>query len=191
MPKKPKKKQTKTKQITTIDDKALPIDVQDTIETLMAVNKPKKKDEQIIRFHLLRMFGVDTRTSAKLAGYNAVYGYKLVEKYRNDNTVRHTVEKFVSNIPDDYRSLCKLRLINIAEIEGKALAEYDKDPKLAINKPHLLKQLKQAGGVDLNDQVPAPRVQTVEIGALNVFWSNAIGADEPEKIAAAEVVEDE
>jgi len=145
----------------------LPQDVQDTIEAIMVVNKPEKKDEKWIRFHLLRMFGIPTQTASSMVGFTPSYGYKLLKRYRNDTKLRHTLEQFVSQMPDDYRTLCRLRLPDVAEIEQAAIQEYKNDPKLAIRQPQLLKQVKQAGGVDLNESVmPTPR--TISIEQINI-----------------------
>ena len=64
----------------------------------------------------------------------------------------------------------------MAEIEGKALQEYEGNPKLAIDKPQLLKQVKQAGGIDLNEQgVPmAPAINIKSIENLQILMSDMI-----------------
>ncbi len=56
--------------------------------------------------------------------------------------------------------------------------EYDKDPKLAIDKPQLLKQVKQAGGIDLNEQ-PANSLQTINVDKLQVLVQEDLNKSEP------------
>lgn len=162
------KKEDTTKDLINIDGELVDPDVQDTIQAIMSTNNPKKKDEKWIRFHLLRMFGIDTQTSAKLAGFSPKYGYKLVEKYRNNDKVRHTLETFVSRIPDDYRTACRLMLPDITEAEIGAVRKYKEDPELLIRHPQLAKSIKQAAGVNLDD-TPTPKVQTINIKELRLI----------------------
>lgn len=114
------------------------------------LTKDKKDSKQSI-FYLYWLFGFPVKTCADKAGYAESYGYKLVEKYKKVPKLRHMVDEILSMFPERYKSFCKLRLPQIAEIEGKALQEYEKKPRLAIDKPQLLKQLKQGSGVDLGD----------------------------------------
>ena len=136
------KKTKKTKETTDL----VPINPMESVEVLMNTKEYLPKDEKLIRFHLLRMFGVPIQSSAKIAGYSEQYGYNLVEKYKNQDKPRRTLERFVSTMPGDYKNLCKLRLPQIAQIEAKVLDEYALDPKLAIDKPQMLKHIKQSSG---------------------------------------------
>ena len=102
----------------------------------------RNKDDRQAKYFLYRICGLSPRASARLCNYNEDYGYKLDRKFREDQNLRSRIEQITGSIPEQYKSLCKLRLIDIAEIEGKALAEYKQDPKLAISKPQLIKQLK-------------------------------------------------
>ena len=108
------------------------------------------------------MFNLSIRICAILAGYNKDYGYKLVEEYRKSPKIRHTIEQIINDMPEAYRSVCKMRLVQIAEIEGKAVAAYRDNPKLAINKPALLKQVKQGAGILSDDERPAPTFINIE-----------------------------
>jgi hypothetical protein len=49
--------------------------------------------------------------------------------------------------------MCKARLLELSRIEGQAIEEYRKDPKLLIDKPQLAKQVKQAAGVLLGEDI--------------------------------------
>ena len=71
--------------------------------------------------------------------------------------------------PQRYKSVCKLRLPQVAEIEGKALQEYEDNPKLAIDKPQLLKQVKQGAGVIGDDESPRPDLKTVTVRVQQFF----------------------
>ncbi len=106
-------------------------------------NKKGSKQEQ---FYLYYFFGLPINTSAKLAGYSKAYAYKLVQKFKHNPVKRQGIEQMLNLIPEQYRMVCKARLVDLADIEGKALNEYRKDPRLAIDKPQLLKQVKQGQG---------------------------------------------
>jgi len=114
------------------------------------LTKQKKNSKQSI-FYLYWLFGFPVKSCADKAGYAESYGYKLVEKYKKVPKLRQSVDQIIGLFPERYKAVCKMRLPQVAEIEGKALAKYDKKPELAIEKPQLLKQVKQAGGVDLGD----------------------------------------
>jgi len=119
----------------------------EVVENVIKLKGASKKQ----RFHMYRMFNIPIITCAKLAGYKESYGYQLVREYRNDPIAREKVSRILSDMPEAYRSICKMRLASVAEIEGQALQKYHEDPQLAIDKPQLLKQVKQAGGIDLNE----------------------------------------
>ena len=121
----------KTKKITNnnIKNKDLTKDIteKDIIEVVENIVNTKQGTREH-KFHLYRMFNLPIQTCAALSGYNENYGYRLSKKYQNDANVRHRVEKIISDMPEAYRNVCKLRLIKVSEIEGKALQEYDDDP---------------------------------------------------------------
>ena len=135
--------------------------VAEIVENVIKLKGASKKQ----RFHMYRMFNIPIITCAKLAGYKESYGYQLVREYRNDPIAREKVSRILSDMPEAYRSICKMRLASIAEIEGLALQKYHEDPQRAIDKPQLLKQVKQAGGIDLNE-VGLQGQPTINIGVL-------------------------
>ena len=128
------------------------------------LTKAKKNTKQSI-FYLYWLFGFPVKSCADKAGYAESYGYKLVEKYKKVPKLRQSVDQILNMFPERYRSVCKLRLPQIAEIEGKALQEYENKPKLAIQKPALLKQVKQAGGIDLGEPDTAKPI-TINIKSI-------------------------
>ena len=144
------KKDEKTNKVTTITD-VIPEKELDDIFT--ELTKQKKNSKQSI-FYLYWLFGFPVKTCADKANYAESYGYKLVEKYKKVPKLRRSVDEILNMFPERYRSVCKLRLPQIAEIEGKALDEYENKPKLAINKPALLKQVKQGAGVLTEEDRP-------------------------------------
>ena len=114
------------------------------------------------------MLGIPPQIAAKLCDYHPDYGYKLDRKFREDHNLRAHIAEITSQIPDQYGELCKLRLLSMAEIEGAALETYRENPKLALDKPQLLKQIKQAAGVLTQDEGP-PRPLTVNIKELQAL----------------------
>jgi hypothetical protein len=122
--------------------------IEEVIDNVITLKKGSKKQ----RFHIYRMFNLPIITCAKLAGYKPSYGYQLVREYRNNPKVAQGVERILSDMPEAYRSVCRLRLAQVSDIEGKALDEYADDPKLAIEKPQLLKAVKAAAGVEFGEK---------------------------------------
>ena len=151
-------KNIKTK-LTAIDEKdnheisnIVDAHVEEVVTNVLQVKGGKNQD----KYFLYRILGIPPRIAASLCNYNEDYGYKLDKKYRSDLNLRARIEQITGQIPEQYRSLCKLRLLDVAEIEGKALAEYKKYPQKAIDKPQLLKQVKQTAGVLVEDDMPNP-----------------------------------
>jgi len=162
-PDKPKKK-TPGKKSKIIDDNKDLIPV-DTAEEIVAnVLQTKGEDDRQSKYFLYRMLGLSPKIAARLCNYNEDYGYKLDRKFREDLNLRARIEQITGVIPEQYRALCKLRLLEVAEIEGKAMTEYKSNPKLAIDKPQLLKQVKQVAGLLPDDDVPKP--STINIKAV-------------------------
>jgi hypothetical protein len=167
----------KSKDLTTIKDKArnnnkslIPVD---TAEEIVANVLCENKDDRQAKYFLYRICGLSPRISARLCNYNEDYGYRLDRKFRDDLNLRTRIARITNQIPEQYKALCKLRLVDIAEIEGKALAEYKEDPKLAISKPTLIKQLKQGAGVLTEDEIkPAPLVNIKGIRNLMIKVGN-------------------
>jgi len=176
---------TKTKENKDITD-IVPQSEIDEIFTELTSQDPKSK---LYKFCLYYLFGFPMEVCAKKAGYSKTYGYKIVEKYKKQPKLRQSVDQILNMFPDRYRAVCKMRLPQIAEIEGKALQEYEDNPKLAIDKPQLLKQVKQGGGVDLSEAVQPPKPPTINIQELKVFWDNALPHQDPKPIEG-EIIED-
>jgi hypothetical protein len=159
----------------------IPDNALDTVETLLQVKKPNKKDKKLIKFHLLRLFGVPPQSAAKLSGYAKSYGYMLTKKYRNQPKIQQTLGRFIDGMPDDYRTLCKLRLPLVGELEGLALAEYAADPKLILSKPQILKQIKAGAGILSDEQQGSP--QPVNINRIQIIMNQLHTGSEEQKAA--------
>jgi hypothetical protein len=132
------------------------IHVDEADEIISNVVKYKGNSNQD-RYFLYRMLGMPPQIAAKLCDYHPDYGYKLDRKLRENQNLRARIAQITGQIPEQYGELCKLRLLSMAEIEGAALETYRDNPKLAIDKPQLLKQIKQAAGVlDHDDNQSRP-----------------------------------
>ena len=103
-------------------------------EVVANVLRDNKGDRQV-KYFLYRICGLSPKVSARLCNYNQDYGYKLDRKFREDINLRSRIEQITGSMPEQYKTLCKLRLVEVADIEGKAIAEYKDNPKLAIHKP--------------------------------------------------------
>jgi len=162
----------------------VPQDELDEIFTELTRQDPKSKQ---YKFYLYYLFGFPIKTCANKAGYAESTGYAMVQKYKKQPKLRHKVDQILNMFPEQYRAICKLRLPQIAEIEGKSLDEYEKKPRLAIDKPQLLKQLKQAGEVDLGEPTAPPKA-TINVKELRVFMKQfAPDHSKPIPIPDAEV----
>jgi len=78
-----------------------------------------------------------------------------------------------------------MHLIQVAEIERSALTEYKDNPKLAIDKPQLLKQVKQGAGV-IGDDFDRP-LNVINIGQIQAF----VRANHEQKIKTPAIIEPE
>ena len=152
------KNNIKNNKLITTDASEIDPDIEEVVCNVIGQKNGNRKQ----KFHLYRMFNLPIRTCAILAGNNKDYGYKLVAEYRKSPKIRHTIEQIINDMPEAYRSLCKMRLVQIGEIEGRTLAEYKDQPKLAIHKPQLLKQVKQGAGVLSDDERTAPTFVNIE-----------------------------
>jgi len=128
-------------------------------------------------FFLYWIFGVDPKKSALLSGYKGSYAYKLITKYRKDRNLRELTEQVFDSFPDKYRLMCKARLLELSKIEGAAIEEYRKDPKLLIDKPQLAKQVKQAAGVLLGDDIRQV-IPLINIEEMRVLIQSKLGTNE-------------
>ena len=161
---------------------------QNELDNIFTELTKDKKDSKQSTFYLYWLFGFPIKTCADKAGYAESYGYKLVEKYKKVPKLRHRVDEILNMFPERYKSFCRLRLPQIAEIEGKALQK----PQLAIDNPQLLKQIKQGGGVDLNETAPTPKAQTINVTFIRSMFDsiNPYTKDKP-KVINAEVIDTE
>jgi hypothetical protein len=161
----------------------------DALDDIFTALTKEQKDKKRMTFYLYWLFGFPIKTCSKLSGYSESYAYNLVHDYKKKPNLRHKVDEVLNMFPERYKSFCKLRLPQIAEIEGLALGAYSDDPKLAIRQPQLLKQIKQAGGVDLNEMPDPKKPATINIKELLVFHKSCL-PDHVAVVEEAEVIDD-
>lgn len=143
------------------------------------------------KYFMYKTLGLADNTASKLAGYSEQYGYQLNQKWRNNPKWREGLVAKMSKMPDAYRLLCQARLPVVGEIEGKGLEEYLKDPKKAIEKPGLLRDIKRAGGVDLSESDVAKPVTMVNIQKMQVACQKTVGDMLTKKLGGDVVTEDD
>lgn len=138
------------------------------VEDVIADIASNSQDSRMDRFILFWLFGLSPNKAGLKAGYSPSYSASgLLKKLKYSKTVRERIEKFAAQAPLRYRQVCQMRLATIANIEGKGLKLMEDDPKLAIEKPQFLKQLKQSAGVLADDSRPGTTL--VSIGTLNLL----------------------
>lgn len=162
---------------------------QDAIEKVVQGLINNQRGSKQDQFYLYHFFGLPIKTCAELAGYSEAYGYKLIQKFKKNPIKRQGIEKILNLIPEQYRMVCKARLVDLADIEGQALNEYRKDPRLYIKSPQVGKQIKQGAGILSNDDTPP--VQVINIRKLQQIMQTAqeqkVG--QRERIVDAEIIE--
>lgn len=159
-------------------------------QTIMSLVKAKNGSQQD-QFYLYYFFNLPIKTCAKLAGYTEAYGYKLVQKLKHSPAKQKRVEELLNIFPEQYKLACKARFIDLAEIEGQALDEYRKDPKLYIKHPQVAKQIKQGAGVLANEEErPVPQLNIRSLQQLSLTILNTPPEEfNTEQITDAEIIE--
>jgi hypothetical protein len=107
------------------------------------------------------------KRAAEDVGISNSYGYKLNKLWNEDPKFRSRIMKKLDQYPDDYKDACKLLLPTILKTEVKGLQAMQDNPELALKHPQLLKQIKQAAGIDLNE-IPPPANQVINIKTMNM-----------------------
>jgi hypothetical protein len=156
-----------------LDKVALAKEVVDNVGSFRGASKT-------LKYHLYRMFGFNTAAAADLAGITLRTGYDLNQRLANDERQYKKLAHIVSGFPDKYRELCKLRLMGISNIEDKALGLYAEDPKLAIERPALLKHMKQAAGIVL-EEPQTQVVPNINIGQLQAIILQSLESKKKEE----------
>jgi hypothetical protein len=113
------------------------------------------------------------KKSTEDLGISTGYGYRMSKQWDEDPKFRARIMKRLDAYPQDYKSACRTLLPTILKTEIKGLKAMNDDPELIVKHPQLLKQMKIAGGIDLNE-APAPVSQTINIAAIQQHIFNSI-----------------
>lgn len=118
-----------------------------------------------LRFYSRWLVGVPASRAAQDVGYSACYGKNLVEQLKKDPAIQAKVQRLLQFMPDQYRRATASLLPEIAAIEGAALDIYKADPARAIDKPQLLKHLRQVTGAQGPD-VMIQNNSVIDVGSI-------------------------
>jgi DNA-directed RNA polymerase specialized sigma24 family protein len=159
MPKKRKKKPQNGKQ-----SKALV--TTETLEQKLVGAYSNLKDDRPEKLVSSLILGCSFQEAAERAGYSKAYARgNLYTAFKNSLRFRRVIENITSKVGERYRQICQLRLGMVAEIEQAALKQYLEDPKLAIEKPQLLKHVKTAARV-LGGELPEQSFNYTQVQVL-------------------------
>jgi hypothetical protein len=119
----------------------------ETSEAMLKRRGGGADQDKRLRFYSRWLVGVPASRAALDVGYSECYGKNLVEQLKKDPAIQAKVQRLLQFMPDQYRRATASLLPEIAAIEGAALDLYKQDPARAIDKPQLLKHLRQVTGV--------------------------------------------
>jgi hypothetical protein len=183
MPKKKPKKGNQNSDLPALISEEQKIDI---VQNLVKAKSGSKAQE----FFLYWVFGVPAPKAAKLAGYSEKSAYGLVHRLKKDTQIRAQCEAFFDEFPERYRMMCKARLPQIAQLEAKALDTYDQKPELFIKHPQIAKQVKQAAGVKLDEDMK-PQQPTINVEGIQMYIQNVIEPKPEPKAIEGQVIEDD
>lgn len=114
--------------------------------------------------------GIRQTTAANVLDIKPMQASRIMKKLRTNARFRQKVEALRERLRQNYVNATVATLPVISEIEQKALAEYKDDPKLAIDKPKLLRDLRSVAGVQVDAVVVQQNsVSNVMIDRLQVL----------------------
>lgn len=138
-----------------------------TVDEVMATILTTSNDERRDKFILYWLLGYNMKTAALAAGYKQSYAESGIQKAMRDSPIlRERIEKITSVMPEKYKALCRMRLPDVAEVEGGVIKLMKDDPEMAMKHPQVLKQMKQAAGVLVDEVIP---LQPVSIKTLKIL----------------------
>jgi hypothetical protein len=105
-----------------------------------------KKDPRWQKFLCYWIFGLNAKSAAIKAGYAKSYAESGVQKRLKDPKVKAEMEAILANAPERYRAICRLRLVDIAQVEGALLEKLKDKPEKLLRNPAVVRQIKEAAG---------------------------------------------
>jgi len=173
------KKPEKSNDITDIVN---PDDIDEVMAGVLTTSNDKRRD----KFILYWLLCYNMKTAALSAGYRQSYAESGIQKTMRDSPIlRERIEKITSVMPEKYKTLCRMRLPDVAEVEGGVIKLMKDDPEMAMKHPQVLKQMKQAAGVLVDETIPAP---TINIKTLQILQQTNLRECES-RLAELEAVE--
>ena len=136
-------------------------EIVDEVVGQIASTSTDKKDKRRDKFLLYWLLGYPVRTAGITAGYKESYAKFGLYEVLKQPIVKERLLEITSAMPEKYRALCRLRLGDVAEVEGSVINLMKDDPKLALKHPQVLKQLKKSAGV-LEDEIVTPPTMTIK-----------------------------
>ena len=124
------------------------IDKDSTMDPAIGKLLQDTNDDRRTQFVLYWLCGLSVTAAGVKAGYSKQYSASgLHRAFKHGPNIRKKISELSAKLPERYREISRLQLIELASAEGLAVKEYLKDPKLLIDKPALAKQIKQSAGV--------------------------------------------
>ena len=169
------KKTEKTEKSNDITDIVDPNDIDEVVGQIASISSDKKDSRQD-KFLLYWLLGYSVRVAAITAGYSegTSRGSNLYKVLKRPIT-RERLLQITNGMPEKYKALCRMRMGDVAEIESGVVKLMKDDPELALKHPQVLKQMKQAAGVLLDEVSPPP---TVNIKSLKIMQNINLAACE-------------
>jgi hypothetical protein len=165
--------------------------VSDVIATLLADKKDSGRDVKADKFCLYMAFGFPIETCARLSGCSMSWAYKLHAKYAKDTKkLIDRVAEIAGQAKDSYQILTKLKLPLIAQLDDLGIAEYRENPRLIVEKPSFLRQLKRVTGV-IEEQVVMPTMIPVNVAVRVQSFLEREQQPQLERVVDAEIEEEE
>ena len=151
---------------------------------------PVTDEEREEKFISLLLMGHSVHSAALKAGFSKSYAKAgIYQRLRTSENLQKKIMGANTRWAQNYRKFCMASLPEIQEIESGALEEYRKNPALAIDKPSLLKQLKQTADVLQADMPQAPKIniQNLQISQLMVAQNLQRGLSDSPDLEALDV----
>jgi len=166
---KPRKKRKPVKKTTPPLTKEKKIEIAKQVVPIMLKGRGVGREGA---YFMYRAFDLPQVVCEQLAGYAEGVGTRLEKRYKESPEVRSRIDNL--DFLGGYRKLLRSWLPDMARIDSGIINEYLNDPKLAIDKPQALKQLKQGAGVVFEPE--APKQQIIAIESLRIM-QGMIGGD--------------
>ena len=143
----------------------LPATIDDAVNERLEMLGGDKRLDFLFRNRVLRH---TVKKSCELSNISESYGYQILKRFRTQRSFQNEIKKAIDLAPDTYKDSCKLLLPTILDTELKAVQAMADDPSLAVKHPQLLKQMKQAAGIDFAEK-PQVVGQIINIDSLNLM----------------------